>query len=76
MESTAGRNNRPAFGRGFSWSRRLYFIYKTENNALTGGRSPMRIHQSISARVSKIGLALVLAFAGAWIAFVDEDSSS
>ena len=36
----------------------------------------MRIHQSISARVSKIGLALVLAFAGAWIAFVDEDSSS
>ncbi len=33
----------------------------------------MRIHQLISARVSKIVLALVLVFAGAWIAFVDED---
>ena len=33
----------------------------------------MRIHQWISARVSKIILALVLIFSGAWIAFIDED---
>ncbi|MGQ0657927.1 MAG: Cache 3/Cache 2 fusion domain-containing protein [Chromatiales bacterium] len=36
----------------------------------------MRIHQWISTPVSKIVLALVLAFSGAWIAFVDEDSGS
>ena len=36
----------------------------------------MRIHQLKSSPISKIGLALVLVFAGAWIAFVDEDSSS
>ncbi len=33
----------------------------------------MRIHQWISVRVSKILLALVLVFSGAWIAFVDEN---
>ena len=37
----------------------------------------MRLHQWISARVSKgIVLALLLAFSGALIAFVDEDRSS
>ncbi len=37
----------------------------------------MRLHQWISARVSKgIVLALVLVFSGALIAFVDADSSS
>ncbi|MCI0399740.1 MAG: Cache 3/Cache 2 fusion domain-containing protein [Gammaproteobacteria bacterium] len=36
----------------------------------------MRIHQRKSPRISKIVFALVLAFSVAWIAFVDEDSSS
>ncbi len=36
----------------------------------------MRIDQWISARASKIVLALVIAFSGAWVALVDEDSSS
>jgi len=34
------------------------------------------MHQWVSARASKIVLALALAFSGAWIALVDEDSSS
>lgn len=36
----------------------------------------MRLHQWMSARVSKIVLALVLAFSATGIALVDEDSSS
>ena len=36
----------------------------------------MYSHQSVAARASKIGLVLVIVFAGAWFAFVDKGSSS
>ena len=36
----------------------------------------MRMHQGKSVRFTKIVLAFVLVLSGAWIALVDDDSSS